>query len=492
MELGVPKGGSEMERNSFSRLWTGAHQVKKANEVLMYFNHLAIDDPRSLLFGTAPKPVTTKRGLVIGGGTVYPELNFTLPPITICDATLSEIRRHYEEIVSEALARAYELHSNGLVLEFETLVEMTKDPKIGIMLTGVMNDICEEWYAKRGLKSGIRLTPNDIRDFDRPPLMRSSSYMAAMLELFEQGALAGGDLLSIESTGGKEIHDDALLTGNIRQAFFALTVLGVRDMKFLWKQIVDIARRTGRIPGGDTACGFGNTAMVLAEKGYISKVFAAIDRVVTVVRSLVAYEEGALGPGKDCGYEGPYLKAIAGIPISMEGRTAACAHMSPVGNISSAACDLWSNESVQHIKLLGGIATTVYLEQLEYDVRLMNQAIRHGPAARALFQTLNVESDVHFDPQAVVLAPEVVVDIADKIVRGKNYIDAAKRGALRALDIIEERVRSGSLLMVDREFVYIDKIRQELGTIPEDESRFVEEMLPELDLEKVILKEYGL
>ncbi len=458
----------------------------------MRFTRLAINDPRELLFGNAPRPVQTKRGLILGGGTVYPELKFTLPPMTISVATLPEVRRHYQEIVSEALQRAFELHSNGLIFEFETLLEMTQNPKIGIMLTHVMNDLCEEFYARYGLKSEIRLTPNDTRDFDRPPRMRSSAYTADILELFEQGALAGGDFLSIESTGGKEIHDDALLTGNIRQAFFALTVLGVRDMHYLWKQIVEIARRTGRIPGGDTACGFGNTAMVLAEKGYISKVFAAVDRVITVVRTLVAQEEGALGPNKDCGYEGPYLKAIAGIPISMEGKTAACAHGSPVGNIASAACDLWSNESVQHIKLLGGMASTVYLEQLEYDCRLMNQAIRHGPGARRMFQSLTVESDVHYDPQAVVLAPDVVVDIAGQIVRGKNYIDAAKRGALRALDIIEERVRSGSLPLIEREVVYIDRLRQELGAIPEDESRFVDEMLPSLDLEKVSLKEYGL
>ena len=38
---------------------------------------------------------------------------------------------------------------------------------------------------------------------------------------------------------------------------------------------------------------------------------------------MVCVEEGAKGPDKDCGYEGPFLKAIAGIPISMEGKTAA-------------------------------------------------------------------------------------------------------------------------------------------------------------------------
>jgi methanol--5-hydroxybenzimidazolylcobamide Co-methyltransferase len=469
-----------------------ADAYDEIEEYSMAFRRLAIADPRLLTFGTAPKPVTTKRGLVIGGGMVYPELNFTLPTMTISEETLPEVRRHYAEIVTEALQRARELHSNGLVLEFETLLEMTQNPKIGVLLTRIIHDICEDWYARYGLKSEIRLTPNDTRDFDRPPRMRSSRRIDSMLELFEQGALAGGDFLSLESTGGKEIHDDALMTGNIRLAFFALVVLGVRDIHYLWKQIVAIARRTGRTPAGDTACGFGNTAMVLAEKGYIPKVFAAVDRVISVVRTLAACEEGALGPGKDCAYEGPYLKAIAGTPISMEGRTAACAHSSPLGNIASAACDLWSNESIQHVRLLGGMATTISLEQLEYDVRLMNTAARLDSGARRIFQTLNVESDVHLDPQAVVLDPEVVVDVAGRIVQGGNPIDSAKRGALRALDIIEERFRSGSLSLIEREFAYIDRIRQDLAGIPEDESRFIESMLPELDSAKVTLGEYGL
>jgi methanol--5-hydroxybenzimidazolylcobamide Co-methyltransferase len=429
---------------------------------------------------------------VIGGGTVYPELNFTLPTMEIGPSTLGEVRKHYQEIVSEALQRAYELHTNGVVFEFETLLEMTLDPNIGVMLVETMNEVCEEWYAKKGVKSEIRLTPNDTRDFDRPPLMRTSRHIPAMLELFERGALAGGDLLSIESTGGKEIHDDALLMCDIRKAIFALAVLGTRDMRFLWKKIVGIAQKTGRIAGGDTACGFANTAMVLAEKGYIPKIFAAVDRVATVVRTLVAHEEGATGPDKDCGYEGPYLKAITGIPISMEGRTAACAHMSPVGNIAAAACDMWSNESVQHLKLLGGMATTVSMEQLEYDARLMNRAIAEGPDARALLRKISIESDIHFDPQAVVLEPVVVVDIAEKIVGGADYLDAAKRGTLRALDIIQERIDTSSLEVEERELVYLDILRGEIERIPDNESAFVEEMLSEIEPGKFFPAEYGL
>jgi len=34
-----------------------------------------IDRPEDLIFGYAPNPIKTPRGLTIGGGIVYPELN---------------------------------------------------------------------------------------------------------------------------------------------------------------------------------------------------------------------------------------------------------------------------------------------------------------------------------------------------------------------------------------------------------------------------------
>jgi methanol---5-hydroxybenzimidazolylcobamide Co-methyltransferase len=457
----------------------------------MKFNKLAIDRPEDLIFGSSPFPVKTPRGLTIGGNIVYPELNFTLPPMNICSETMGSVRQHYEEIVSGALERALYLHSNGVVLEFETLMEMTMTPSIGEDLVKRMNDICESYYANHGLKSEIRLTPNDLREFERPPKQRTSRHLDTMLGLFERGARAGGNLLSIESTGGKEISDDALMTCDIRQFIFSQAVLGVQDMKMLWKAIVDIARSTGTIAGGDTACGFGNTAMVLAEKKYIPKVFAAICRVATVVRTLVAVEQGASGPDKDCGYEGPFLKAIAGIPISMEGKTAACAHLSPLGNIAGACADLWSNESVQNIRLLSGNAPTAYLEQLEYDVRMMNEAIKGGKNDVLLLQKLMVRSDMFFDPQAFILAPENVIEISREIVKGSNYIDATKRGCLKALELITESQKNGLLMDDPKESEWMKILEDDIASIPADESDFTELILPAID-GKIIPGEYGL
>lgn len=458
----------------------------------MKFRELAIKNPEDLYFGTAPNPVKTPRGLIIGGGRIYPELNFTLPTMSINKSDYTEVIKHYRDIVTGALDHALHLYSDGVVLELETLIEMTQIPEMGIEIVKTMNEICEENFIKHGLKSEIRLTPNDLREFERPPKQRTTKLMDPMMELFEKGALAGGNLLSIESTGGKEISDDALMMCDIKQFIFSQAVLGVRDMEMLWGNIVAIARKTGTIPGGDTACGFGNTAMVLAEKKYIPKVFAAVARIATVVRTLVAVEQGAKGPDKDCGYEGPFLKAISGIPISMEGKTSACAHSSPLGNITAACADLWSNESVQNIKLLAGMAPTVYLEQLQYDTRLMNEAIKGGKQEILQLQKLFVNSDTYFDPQAFILSPKNVIEISKEIVAGKNYIDAAKRGCLKGISLIENAITEGTLLHDEKEDSWIEMLKVDIESIPVVESDFVESILPTIDQNKVILSEYGL
>ncbi|MDR1080461.1 MAG: methanol--corrinoid methyltransferase, partial [Deltaproteobacteria bacterium] len=92
----------------------------------MLYKSLAIGNPDDLIFGTAPKPVVTRNyGLVIGGGTLYPELNFTVPAMKLEQSTVKEMYGHYEMIVRDALKRAGELESPGVVLECETLPQQT-------------------------------------------------------------------------------------------------------------------------------------------------------------------------------------------------------------------------------------------------------------------------------------------------------------------------------------------------------------------------------
>lgn len=459
---------------------------------MMIYQSLAIDTPGSLIFGHAPKPVTTRSGMVIGGGTVYPELNFTLPPMTISAATMPEVRRNYEQIIEGALSRAAHLEVPGVVIEFETLPPMTEFPAWGLEITRVLLDGMRREHERSGLKSVLRVTPNDNREFERPPLMRRGRYFEAMLELFDQAAGAGAELLSIESVGGKEIHDEALVNGDLAASIFALCVLGERDMRFLWTRLQEIATRHGVMCAGDTACGFGNTAMVLAEQKMIPRVFAAVVRAVTAVRSLVAYECGAVGPGKDCGYENPILKAITGCPMAMEGKTSACAHLSPMGNLAAACCDTWSNESVQNIKLLGGMAPTCYMEQLAYDCRLMNTARGHGPDAARQLQRWLVESDVATDPQAMIISPESSIALAREIVAARSHYHAGVAVARKALDILRGAHGQGQLRLAAHEVQWFDMMQDTLDDMPDDEGAFIDQQLAAADRTRFLPAEYGL
>ena len=268
------------------------------------YTKTAYQELDDFIFGKALYPVALKNGMVIGGGTVYPEINFTLPTMSIEKNTMPEIITMYSQIITEICNRAKELHVPGFIAEIETLPPMTFNPEWGIEVCKVVVDIIKEHEAKHGIKGAVRITPNDIREGSDLEHMWQGMHWDAMMRTFEGCARAGADFLAIESVGGKEVHDDAIMYCDIARSIFALSVLGCADMNRLWTEIVRIADETKTTAAGDTACGFGNTAMVLADKGYIPRVFAATVRVVTVVRSLVAIECGAKGPHKDCGYEG--------------------------------------------------------------------------------------------------------------------------------------------------------------------------------------------
>ncbi|NLO83206.1 MAG: methanol--corrinoid methyltransferase [Clostridiales bacterium] len=456
------------------------------------FNKLAVENQEDFVYGIAPKPVTAKNGMVIGGGTIYPEINMTLPPMKIQPDTITEVYRQYTEMIQGILKRARDLYASGIIVEVELLPETTRIPEWGIEINKILLDNMKEYQEKYGLKSLLRCTPNDIREMVRPSLMRSGQFLESMLKIFRACAEAGADILAIESTGGKELHDEALINCDIRKVVFALGVLGVRDMRFLWSNIVKIAEETGTIAGGDTACGFANTALALAEQGMIPRVFAAVDRVATVPRSLAAFEMGAVGPDKDCGYEGPYMKAIAGVPISMEGKTAACAHLSALGNIAACVCDCWSNESVQNIKLLSAPAPVVYTEQLIYDCRLMNQVAADGPSYALKMRDWLASSDAKLDPQAYVLRPDIVLEISRQLVKEKDAFAATKKAAALAVEVIKRGVEKGELTIPPREARWLDIIAAQIETIPDDEEEFWHQIQKETDLTKWIPEEYGL
>lgn len=452
---------------------------------------LAITCVDNFLFGKAPHPVSCGRNVEIGYGMVIPEINFTLPRVSINKDNWPEIRRQYTEMIENVCKRAVELEAPALLVEFETLPPMTVKPQWGAEITSLLADTLQTYYNKFGLKNALRLTPNDTRDHQRPPMMRRGKYLEGMIEMFHLAGEAGADLLAIESTGGKEICDEAIMNGDFRTVIFALSVLAARDMEFLWKEIVAACTKSNIIPSSDTACGFSNTAMVLAEKKFIPKVFAALIRVAAVPRSLIAFRMGAVGPSKDCAYEGPYMKAICGIPISMEGRTAACAHLSPVGNITQAVCDCWSNESVQNLRLLSTNAPTVCLEQLVYDCRLMNTVLSHSDDDARKLRDWLVQSDAALDPQAFVLRPDVVLRISNEIIKENTPYRQTRRAVAVTIDEIKRAYDTEELKIPPQEVQWLNMLGEQVVALPDSEDQLFEELSASFVPEKFLKEEYG-
>lgn len=435
---------------------------------------LTIRRPEDLLFGTAPKPVECGSGIRIGGGEVLPEVNFTLPTISIEAGTWPEVVKHYEEMVKAILRRAVTLRVPGIVLEFELLPAMTETPEWGAEITALLKKHMVEAYSARGLRSALRVTPTDIRDQSKPPMMRTGPAWDKLLRSFELCAENGADILSIESIGGKEIHDPALMYGDVAGMVFALGCLAVRDMAWLWDRISSICRAGNVVPGGDTACGFANTAMQLAGQKMLPETLAAVVRAMSAARSLVAFEHGAVGPSKDCAYEGPIIKAITGCPISMEGKSAACAHFSPMGNIAAAMCDLWSNESVQNVRLLSGSAPEAFTEILTYDCRLMNTAARRGRSLE--MRDWLTESDELLSPQAYILSPAATIRIAEAIVGAEDGYTRVQKAAWGAVALLQEAIGEGRLTVNTKEKQWLGRIEKALASLPECEELLWDEM----------------
>jgi methanol--5-hydroxybenzimidazolylcobamide Co-methyltransferase len=313
----------------------------------------------------------------------------------------------------------------------------------------------------------------------RPDMDKKHSYPEKCLESIEVAAENGADLLSIESTGGKEVADYAVLRQDIRGWLFGIGYLGSIDMAWLWPQIVTIAKKNKVRAGGDTNCAGANTSMFMAG-GYldhdIPRTFSAITRAIAAARTLVAWECGATGPDKDCGYEGPIVKAIAGKPTSQEGKNSQCAHADLMGNLIAQVCDLWSNESVEYHPEFGGSSVQCWLGSIGYEAALMNMAKQLKQDR--LLRDLYMATDRYRSPESFILAYDNAYKIGQAIVEyGNDVYLRAKAAGMTAARLIEDENKAGKLRLSKHEQDMLRKIITDLSALPDDESRFVDQCL---------------
>jgi methanol--5-hydroxybenzimidazolylcobamide Co-methyltransferase len=333
----------------------------------------------------------------------------------------------------------------------------------------------DDYLAKYGLKASYRSTPADLRKPDMHH-MRESDYTHEVIESFKECSKYA-DVVSIESMGGKEIFDHAIIRNDIAGILFGIGVLGAIDMEWMWDQIVAIAKENNCIPGGDTNCSEANTAMFMAG-GMTSKdvphVMAALARAIAASRTLVAYECGATGPTKDCAYEDPIIKSMAGVPISTEGKTSACAHSDLAGNLIGAVCDLWSNEAVEYHDMFGATTTSVFAEILGYDCAMFNTAIELGYQEQ--LKEILVNSDMYRDSHSLIVAPDNAWEIGNAIVsnRDKSNYASARAGAMKAGQII---LGDAKMKLTALEKKALNAAMKDLEALPDAEGDFIQQCL---------------
>jgi methanol--5-hydroxybenzimidazolylcobamide Co-methyltransferase len=430
---------------------------------------MAYGSAEEMIFGTAIKPVKTKRGLKIGGGYVIPEL---VPhPGSGSERSLKTLLREFERANGDALERCVTVGHPRIVIENEHVFQMTYTPQWGAEIAVQTARQMDEYKEKYWLKAAYRSTIADIRKPDTMH-MRDSDQTQKILKAFDACARYA-DIVAIESMGGKEIFDYAVIRSDIAGILFSQAVLGGRDMAWLWPQIVAIAGKHGCIAGGDTSCAQANTAMFLAG-GFLSRdiphTLAALSRAISVSNSLVAYECGATGPGKDCAYENPIIKAVTGVPIATEGKTSACAHPDLCGNVMAAVCDLWSNEAVEYHAMFGGSAPAVFAETLGYDATLMNAAI--ALENHKELQACLVNSDRYRDPQSFILCPDNAWTIGKAVVDNhESFYARAKAAAIKCGELI---FGDSQLRLTNSESAALQGYMHEIEALPDREADFID------------------
>lgn len=433
------------------------------------FRNLAYSNADEVCFGIAKKPLKYGFELSVGDGKVVPEVKYILKPGFENKPKL--LVDEYEKIALSIVHRALNLGFRNVQLDTELTEPLTMNPDLSGEIAKSQKEILSKYYSEYGLKSALRITIADIRRFNIG--LRCGEYLKMMMETIKSVSTNGADLISVESRGGQEVFSYSLIRNDLRGILFSIAILSIRDVSFLWHEIVKTCSKA--IPASDSACALANSAMVLANglvDRRISHILAAAIRAMCAVRTLKCYEEGAQGPGKDCAYENTIVKIITGYPISMEGKTASYAHSSLLGNISAAICDLWSNETIVFEDFFGGKSTAVILEALGYDTELMNKSISMN--VNKTLQKILVNSDIYRDPQALILSPENAFRIAKSITSTDTDYERVIKAFKESLEIIEGELNSLSLPKL--ETTYLSILKKFLNNVP-DEDKLIKDSI---------------
>ncbi len=447
------------------------------------FTKMETKSADDLVFGDAKYPVSYGLGMKAGAGFVVPEINFA--PRPGAEKNPDTLRREYVDyITKDIMDRAVTLGFPAVQLENEWIYQLGNEPeKFAKPVVAGQKECMKKYHDEYGIATAIRHTLPDMREAEkglREGMDKKSSYPEKVIESIEVAAKNGADVLSIESMGGKEMSDYGILHQDIRAWLFGIGYLGSIDMEYMWTKIVDIAKKNKVIAGGDTNCAGANTSMFMAG-GYLDKdiprTFAATTRCIASARTLVAIECGATGPDKDCGYEGPILKAISGRPSAQEGKGAQDAHADLMGNLIASTCDLWSNESVEYHPEFGGSSVQCWLGVIGYEAALMNTAkqLKQDKVLRDLYAAC----DSYRSPEGFCLRYDNAYKIGEAIVaEGDSTYLRSRAAGIKAAELIAESAKTKNGLKLSKhESDMLNKVMTDLKALPDEEAKFVDQCL---------------
>src|SRR5512145_3481486 len=208
------------------------------------YTSMAYASADELIFGKSKFPVKAGLGLEIGAGYTSPEVNYA--PRPEAGKSKEKLVKEYERITTDAMARMVQIGAPSIVLETEHVEQMSNNPEWGAAVAHAQKTIMEEYHDEYGIKCALRHTIGDIRE-DRDFLQLRGDKYSVFLEAFEQCAKSGADLLAVESMGGKEVFDYAVLRNDIAGILYAIGCLGSIDMEMIWSDISAIAKKTGTV-----------------------------------------------------------------------------------------------------------------------------------------------------------------------------------------------------------------------------------------------------
>jgi len=460
------------------------------------FTKQAYASADEMVFGSSKSPVSYGFGIKAGAGRVIPELNYGPRPGSEKDP--ARLKKEYVDYISkDAILRAVTLGFPDLQLETEWVSQMGQTKMAQPVVEG-QKAITEKYHEEYGINMAVRHTIPDQREAEegmRVGMKGKHAYPEALFNAAEVACENGADVLSCETMGGKELADYATTNGDIVAFLFGVGYLGSMDMEYVWSEFCNICKKNKVIAGGDTNCAGANTSMFMAG-GFldndVQRTYSAVTRAISAARTMVANECGATGPDKDCGYEGPIIKSITGMPAAQEGKNCQCAHADLQGNLMAQVCDLWSNESVEYHPEFGGSSVQCWLGALGYEVSLMNTAAACGKDKE--LRDLYMISDRFRGPEGHILAYDNAYEIGKAIAaEGNNIYLRAKAAGLTAAKIIKRSNDAKELQLTAKQADVLADMIKQLEALPSEEDKFVEYCVKQYkDVPNFCMKNYGL